>query len=86
MTVLRGDGFIGVRGVGSRFRFREGATASSISAVSSGECSSWFEAFPCVNRDREGRVLLRADDETVVALMIFEVSFEILEVLISKVG
>jgi len=75
--------------VGSRFRFREGGTTSSISVVSregSGDSSFFVEALPCANREREDRVLLRDVDEREVALIILEVSFEILEVLILPVG
>jgi hypothetical protein len=45
-----------------------------------------FEELPCAKREREDRVLLRDVGERDVALMILEVSFEILEVLISMVG
>jgi hypothetical protein len=89
VTVLRGDCLIGVRRVGSRFRFRDGGITSSISVVfcnGSGECSFVFEELPCANREREGRVLLRDVGERDVAVIILEVSFESLEVLISMVG
>jgi hypothetical protein len=44
------------------------------------------DALPCANREREERVLLRDVGESAVALIILEVSLEILEVLIMMVS
>ena len=88
VTVLLDDCFAGVREVNSRFLFRDWGTTSSMSVASRnglGECSFLFEALSCANREREDRVLLRVVGEKDVSLIIFEVSREILEVLISMV-
>lgn len=79
-VVLLGDCFAALRGVG-RFRFREGITSS----ISNGSSESSFLTEPlCANREMEVRVLLRG--ESAVAFRSLEVSWEILEVRMLKVG
>jgi hypothetical protein len=59
---------------------------SVVSCEGSGDSSFFVGALLCANREREDRVLLRDVEEREVALIILEVSFEILEVLILPVG
>ncbi len=59
---------------------------SVVSCEGSGDSSLFVEVLPCANREREERVLIRDADGGKVALMILEVSLEILEVLILPVG
>lgn len=72
---------MGVRGVASRFRFREGITSS----MSNGSADSSFLTGPLwANREREVRVLRRGERD--LAFKSFEVSWEILEVRILEGG
>lgn len=77
---------MGIRGVDSRFRFREEGIISSMSVGSFRDStgSSFLIEASWANREREDRVDRRVPE--VVALRIFAVSCEILEVRIVRAG
>lgn len=72
---------MGLRVAVSRFRFREGITSSM--SVDCGDSSVLTEALLWANLERDERVLRMPVGD--VAVMIFDVSWEILEVRILRI-